>query len=399
MTETAEFSFSSREMEFASEDMVRFIESEQGKNKAERTVEKYARGLEDFSTWLAENERDVTDVDFLDIQNYLSYLTNDQKYADKTVYGKFVPVRLFYNQLKKLDRVDDNPVEEVDITDYIDSTRSTRTEEKTNKSRIYLSKEELMELVDNVPAPRLRNRLCILFLYYTGLRVSEVTHIKLDNLNREQRTVEVEIKGGDSHTAIWHEKLDGLLTQWLDYGYRESYPTAEDSEYLFVTNTTERLSASRLNEIINEAANNAGLQEVIYEDTLGRKRKKISAHTLRHSFAMHFLQEGGSFEALSNRLAHSSVTTTEIYGEVEDDRGMEEYEEVMEPLGIEEEIEYEQCLLCGQQGNLQTHHMTYQPPRTIPVCNSCQQDIHNKDEYQHLQPDKSRSWAEEHDII
>lgn len=75
-----------------------------------------------------------------------------------------------------------------------------------------------------------------------------------------------------------------------------------------------------------------GSQEYRYSesgiyDKKGKKHNKITSHTLRHSFAMHWLQNGGSIEALSRNLAHNSIQTTEIYGEILEERANEEYQE------------------------------------------------------------------------
>jgi len=398
MTITADFDFRNEPFEFVDEEMVRYIKTQQGKSNTEETNYKYAYGLEMFSQWLKQRNKSSVEVDFVDIKNYLSYLVNDKNYADKTANLRFIPVRGYYTHLEMLEEIPENPAEKVDTTEYYKASR-TRTEERTGKRRVYLSKDEIKDLVDNVPDPRLRNRLVILFMYYTGLRRSEVCRVRLDDLDREHRTVQVEVKGGNKHTAVWHKKLDGLMTQWLDYGYRSSYPTAEDSPYLFITRASEQLSSKRLGNIVDKTATNAGLQDVMYEDARGRNFKRISCHTIRHSFAMAFLQDGGSMEALSNRLAHSSVLTTEIYGEVRDDRGIEEYNQVMEAIETDKRIEQDQCLLCGQEGNLQNHHISYSPEKIISVCQSCQNDIHSEDEYKHLQPEKSRKWAIEQDII
>lgn len=398
MTVTVQFDFRNKPFDFAEEEMVRYIKTQQGKSNKEGTVYKYAKGLEVFSQWIEQEGISVRAADFIDVGNYIAYLINDKEYADKTVHLKFTPVRGYYSHLEKLGEISENPAEKVDTTEYYKTSR-TRTEERTGKRRVYLTKDEIKDLVDNVPAPRLRNRLIILFMYYTGLRRSEVCRVKLDDLNREHRTVQVEVKGGDTHTAVWHSKLDGLMTQWLDYGYRDSYPPAEGSPYLFVTRASEQLSSKRLGDIVDKAATNADLQDVMYEDARGREYKRISCHTLRHSFAMSFLEDGGSIEALSNRLAHNSVLTTEIYGEVKDNRGIEEYNQVMEAIETDERIEQDQCLLCGQEGNLQTHHIRYSPEKVVSVCQSCQNDIHNKDKYKHLQPEKSRQWAIDHNII
>jgi|GEM_PF-512374 len=383
MTVTEDFDFVKRDMEFYDSEMVRFIKNEQGKDKTENTVYKYAQGLEEFTQWLEQEGKSPTEVDFRDLGSYLSYLMGERGFANSTAETKFAPVNLYYKYLTKAEEIPQNPTDKLDTGEYIDWDK-TKSVEEDKPERIYLEKDEVEELAHSVPAPQLRNRLIVLFTYYTGLRVSEVVNVKLDDIDRETRQVSVTVKGGKQHTAVWHEKLKGLMAQWLDYGYRDSYPTADESPYLFVTHRSEHISVRRVNGIIDEAAENAGLQETLYTDAAGREFKKITPHKLRHSMAMNFLADGGSIEALQNRLAHSSVITTEIYAEVKDKRGIDEYNEFMQSVQSDSETEPYQCLLCGQKGNLEEHHITYQPERTVDVCKKCHQQIHHSDKYNHL---------------
>lgn len=305
--------------------MEEFLQILRGTDKAESTVNEYRKGLKIYSDWLTEESLEITEVDPRDLQRYLAYLKADRGYAPKTIRVKFVAVRRFYADLANNGGNHDNPAANVAVTDY--APKRTRKEEVTKQRRVWLSKDDVSQLVENVPAPTLRNRLMVLFQYYTGLRRQEVCDIKLDDIDRENRQVKVRGKGGKINTAHWQPKLDGLLSAWLDGGYRESSPYARESKYLFLTESSPQLSGSRLNDIIKEAAENAGIQEVLYTDAADRRHFKVTSHTLRHSFAMHWLENGGSIEGLSKHLAHSSVTTTEIYGEILEERAKDEYEQ------------------------------------------------------------------------
>jgi len=393
MTVTADFGFVDRKMEFYDSEMVLFIQNEMGKNKTEGTVYKYAHGLEEFSEWLEREDISHTEVDFRDLGRYMGYLMGERGFANSTTETKFAPVNLYYKYLTKAEEIPENPTDKFNASEYIDWNK-TKTEEETGDERVHLEEDELDKIVQNVPAPQLRNRLIILFTYYTGLRVSEVVNVELENINRNRREVNVEVKGGDEHTAVWHKDLNGLMRQWLDHSYRDSYPTADGSPYLFLTNRSEQISVRRVNGILDEAAENAGIQEVIYTDAAGREFKKVTPHKLRHSFAMHFLQNGGSIEALNNRLAHSSVITTEIYGEVQDDRGIKEYNEFMQSVQSDSDTEPYQCLLCGQKGNLEEHHISDNPEKTIDVCKECHQKIHHTSQYDHLLDAHCESYAD-----
>lgn len=393
MTVSENFGLVERDMVFQDSEMVYFIQNEMAKDKTEKTIYKYANGLEEFSGWLEREGISHLDVDFRDLGRYMGYLLQEKEFANSTAETKFAAVNNYYKYLTKAEEISENPTKKFDASEYIEWDK-TKTQKETGSERIYLKKDELDEIVQNVPAPQLRNRLIILFTYYTGLRVSEVVNTKLENIERDRREVTVEVKGGDEHTAVWHKDLDGLMRQWLDFGYRESYPTSDASPYLFLTNRSEQISTRRVNGILDEAAEDAGVQEVMYKDADGRKMKKVTPHKLRHSFAMHFLNDGGSIEALNNRLAHSSVITTEIYGEVEDERGIQEYNDVMQSVQPDSETEPYQCLLCGQKGNLEEHHISESPERTIDVCKECHQKIHHTSQYNHLIKDKCEHYSE-----
>jgi len=302
-----------------------YVNRLEAQDKAVGTIRRYTGALNAFTEWLDREDLDIPEVTTRDIERYLSWLKNGREYAPKTVRGYYSPVSGFYEDLESYGDIEENPTEDVRLADY--AKDETRKEQVTKEERIWLSKDEVKQLVENVPAPKLRNRLLILFQYYTGLRRQEVVDVRLDDLDREQRMVQVRGKGDKTHTAHWQPKLDSLLRTWLDMGYRSGSPYANESEFLFVSDAGPHLSADRLNKIVIEAAENAGIQETLYEDPQGRSHYKYTSHVLRHSFAMHWLQNGGSIEGLSKHMAHSSVTTTEIYGEILEQRAKEEYEQ------------------------------------------------------------------------
>ncbi|WP_158294436.1 tyrosine-type recombinase/integrase [Halorubrum sp. SD690R] len=304
--------------------MEEFIEILRGKDKADSTVTQYKKGLSDYSAWLEDEDLTPSEVTGRDIQRYLSFLKNERNLASKTIRHKCVSVSQFYKDMIASGEIEHNPVDNVELTDY--APKRTMKEEATKERRVWMTKEEVEALVNNVPSPQVRNRLVVLFQYFTALRRQEVCDVKISDLDREKRQVQVRGKNGKVHTAHWQPRLDGLLAAWLDMGERDASPYARESEYLFVTQSGPQLSGSHLNHIVKEAAENAGIQEVLYKDASGASQHKITSHTLRHSFAMHYLDNGGTIEGLSKNLAHSSVTTTEIYGEILDERAKDEYD-------------------------------------------------------------------------
>lgn len=301
------------------------LELLQGQDKAEGTIQQYKGGLGAFSDWLGEEEKEPTEVSTRDIQRYLSWLKNDREYASGTIRGYASCISVFFENLENTGVIEEDPTEPVKVSDY--ASGETRKQQETKERRVWLSQEEMSQLVENVPAPTVRNRLLVLFQYFTGLRRQEVVDVKLEDIDREERMVKVQGKGNVLNTAFWQPKLDGLLTAWLDGGHRNSSPYAEESEYLFLSEAAPKLSGEYLNTVVRRGAEKAGLQEILYRDANDRPRYKYTSHALRHSFAMHWLQNGGSLGTLSKQMAHSSITTTEIYGEILDERAKEEYEQ------------------------------------------------------------------------
>lgn len=307
------------------ERMNEFLVIAHGMNIAESTVNEYRKGLEMYSDWLAREGIDPLEVTVRDIKRYLGYLNGEMSYAPNTVRLKYAAVSKFYEDVVDDREMEEDPTERIDLVDY--AKKTTRMEEETKEKRVWLSQEEIKALVENVPAPSLRNRLVVMMQYYTGLRRQELADIKLSDIDREEREVKVRGKRDKINTAHWQPRMDGLLSAWLDQGYRDASPYAKESDYLFLTESSPQISGSRINDIVKIAAENAGTQEVLYEDAAGKSHHKVTSHTLRHSFAMHYLENGGSIEGLSKLFAHSSVTTTEIYGEILDERAKEEYEQ------------------------------------------------------------------------
>lgn len=305
--------------------MEEFLAIERGSDKADSTLRKYEDGLGRYSDWLDDQDIHPTDITQRDFKRYIAYLREEHGLASNTVRSLWTGIAEYYRDLYQEGLIDDNPIETFNLSDY--APKTSRKEQETKQKRDWLDKEEVQQLVNNVPSPTVRNRLLVLFQYFTGLRRAEVVNVKLSDLDRENRQVQVRGKGSKTHTAFWQPKLDGLLLQWLDGGYRAASPYAEESDYLFLSEAGPSIKPQRLNKVVVQAAKNAGIQETLYTDAQGQEQHRVTSHILRHSYAMHWLQNGGSIEGLSKAMAHNSVETTEIYGEILDKRAREEYEE------------------------------------------------------------------------
>lgn len=182
-----------------------------------------------------------------------------------------------------------------------------------------LSREEVSELIDNVPAPTVRNKLICKILYQTGIRRSELARIKLEDIDFDERRIDVDdVKTEDTREVWYQPSLDSLLSMWIEAD-RPAIFYADESDYLFPTRRGERIQEQTVSDVVSQAAENADLQEEIYETKRptnaedGDKTpavKRVGAHTLRKSFGVHFINQGGDISFLADLLGHEDIETT-----------------------------------------------------------------------------------------
>ena len=146
----------------------------------------------------------------------------------------------------------------------------------------------------------LRNRALVEFLYSTGARVSEVTGLDIDDVDRETNLVLLRGKGGKERIVPVGSPAMAALDAWLTRG-RPSWVRTNSGPALFINSLGRRLSRQSAGNALAELGERAGLSV------------KISPHTLRHSFGTHLIEGGADVRVVQELLGHASVTTTQIY--------------------------------------------------------------------------------------
>jgi integrase/recombinase XerD len=311
-------------------DEFRLRRIEASKNGSETTGDRYVYEVKKWADWLSE-ERDKTvwQADYYDLTAHLRHMRRED-YAVTTRNTRCSAISKFYQELQKLDGHPDFPlpVEEVPENPYDQFDSEDRRKFLTGDTKksqgiesaeeiYYLSPEEIEQLVENVPAPRLRNQLIVRLLFDTGLRRGELAQVKLSHLDRDDHSIYVPaFKSSEARTVtITPSYVDRLLDEWLDGGYRDStyFARHEDSEYLFPTNESEHLSGYSINTIVKQSADEAGLQKVVARGSDGRKIRRVNAHTLRHSHAVQAIKSGIDVRRLQASLGHGSLDVTLEY--------------------------------------------------------------------------------------
>ena len=180
----------------------------------------------------------------------------------------------------------------------------------------YLSFEEvekLLSLPDESSEIGLRDKAILETMYATGLRVSELITLKLENLNLEHGYLKCAGKGGKERIVPLGEIANQKIKSYLKFS-RDKLLKGEKSEFLFVNYRGKKLTRQGLWKIIKSYATKIGL------------RSKITPHILRHSFATHLLEKGADLRSVQLMLGHSQITTTQIYTHITRERLRRLYE-------------------------------------------------------------------------
>ncbi len=302
--------------------------NEYQQRKESGTIEGYYNATTGFLGWLTgewDGDLSKDDLEVItteDVDGYLDVMSK-QGYSDASRLTRYNYLRSLFGWLIDEDVLDSNPAEDIDLKDdHGISRKYTRraVEARSRGSIVYIEMDEYEQILANLREPRLRNELLVKLMMNTGIRPSEAVKIRLRDVNRDERRITIDTSKRKGHTRpIWYsEQVALLMNRWLGTD-RASMPTASDSPYLFLTRYSEQMAKSRPNRIVGAAAEDAGIQEVLFKDADGKKRNRITAATLRHSYAVHSVRSGMDVRTLQMLMGHESISTTEKYLEFRDD--------------------------------------------------------------------------------
>lgn len=253
-----------------------FVKHKEAHGKATGTTKiTYVSILEDFIKSI--NARVVEDLNILVIDNFIDTLSL-KNYKPKTIKNKIVVIRSFIKFLYSKNLIDIRP-------EAIEIPRTVEVEAN------FLDEEEQLALIKS--ARNLRDKALIMTILSSGLRASEILNLKEDDLYRRSLIVS-RGKGGKPRVTF----IDPLTEKSI----REYHHKREmDSVFVFTNSFGKPLSRQYLSRMISETALRAGI------------KKRVSAHTLRHSFATNMLRKGARIEDVQPLMGHSNISTTRLY--------------------------------------------------------------------------------------
>ena len=270
----------------------RYLKLEKGYSV--NTLDAYMRDVDKLFRYLAVEQVDVLDVKLEDLEHFAAFIS-DLGIGPRSLARILSGVRQFYRFL-----VIDGYLE-VDPTELLESPKQPdHLPEVLSTAEVDL----LEQAIDLSKWEGHRNRAIIEVLFSCGLRVSELTNLKLSNLYIEEQYIRVMGKGSKERLVpISPRALDELNYWFVNRNVMKIKPGEED--YVFLNRRGQHLTRTMILIMIKRYAVEAGI------------KKTISPHTLRHSFATSLLEGGADLRAIQAMLGHESIGTTEIYTHID----------------------------------------------------------------------------------
>lgn len=273
------------------------------KQKEEKTtVSSYIEDIYKYLEYMENNKiKTALDIEYQNITNYLKYLDNNN-YETSSIIRKIVSIKLFHKYLS----------EEYKIKDVSSKIINPRLRRKLPNILTIEEVDNLLDIKLNTPFDY-RNKAMLELMYSSGLRVSELVDLKLNNIDLDNGYVRCLGKGKKERIIPIGEIAIEYLKKYINE-YRNSMKKGYYTENVFLNNHGKNITRQGFFLIIKNIAKEKNID------------KNITPHVLRHSFATHLLNNGANLRTIQEMLGHSSITTTQIYTNVSNDIIKENYE-------------------------------------------------------------------------
>jgi len=267
------------------------------KNASQHTIKNYLRDINDFSSFIKKERIELVTISYLDVRHYLSIL-NQRDYSRKTISRKLSSLRTFFRFLMRENYLTSNPFQMV----------STPKQEKKLPSFMYPTEvNELIETIDPSTPLKIRDRAIIEVLYASGMRVSELVSLNINSLDLMTGTALVFGKGSKERYVPLGKFAIDAVQFYLEHARMKLNPK-EKEKALFLNRYGDRISDRSVRRLIDKYVKNLSFS------------KKVSPHTLRHTFATHLLNAGADLRTVQELLGHVNISTTQIYTHVTKER-------------------------------------------------------------------------------
>ena len=267
------------------------------KGLSKNTISSYSSDLKQLEKWLANKEIEIQSCSEIDLNSYLAEKI-DQGVLASSINRILSSVKGFFNWLVYTNIIKLNPSE------LIESPKIGR------KLPVNISEQDVEKILNAPDCKTIqgkRDKTILELLYATGLRVSELTNLKLNQVDITRGIIRVMGKGGKERIIPVGETALAWLKSYIDL-VRSQLAINDDNLFIFLSNKGKQISRKVCWSLI------VGYSKKSLEN------KVISPHSLRHAFATHLLNHGADLRSVQMLLGHSSLSTTQIYTHVAKER-------------------------------------------------------------------------------
>ncbi len=270
------------------------------RNDSPYTLVSYEEELEKYKKYLEKQKINYLKITKEEIRTYLKYL-DGLKYKNRSIAKNLSTLRSFYRYLVGEGKLEKN---------VFASIKNPKLEKKLPNFVSEIDMETILAFpnIDTYQKTIYTNRdlLLLEMLYDTGCRVSELASIQLKDMDRNERKIRILGKGGKERIVYYGEYTQDTLKEYLMD--RELLLENKKSDYLFVAKNSSKITTRRIAQILDS------IMELV------AIKNNVTPHTLRHTFATHLLNNGADLRSVQELLGHSSLSTTQIYTHVSNER-------------------------------------------------------------------------------
>ena len=266
------------------------------KGYSDNTQAAYRNDLSQFYAYVEPRVSAWDKVDQNTILDYIMFMKAEQEYASSTVARKVAAIKSFFHYLADRGVIEDDPTATLD---------SPKVRKRLPKAISQDDMERLLGEPARKDTPKaLRDRALLEVLYATGLRVTELVSLNVEDVNLASETVRViHPKNNRDRLVPVHRRALEPLRNYLEGGRVQLLRDPEEHA-LFLNHRGQRLTRQGLWLIVKHYVREVGIQE------------DVTPHTLRHSFAAHLLNQKADMEYVQELLGHANISTTQVYAQV-----------------------------------------------------------------------------------
>ena len=263
---------------------------------SDNTIKSYYYDLKEYDLYFKQNILNNT------YEDILKYLESINKLSNRSISHHITVLTSLYQFLEDENLISINPCTNI------------KNAKIPKKLPVYLTEEEITKLLDiklNTPYDY-RNKAMLELLYATGLRISELVNLKINDVNFNECYVRVFGKGKKERIVPIADVALKYLNIYINE-YRNEILGNTISDYIFISNSKKNISRQAFFKIIKKEIDRVGI------------KKNVSPHVIRHSFATHLLSHGANLRIIQELLGHEDISTTEIYAHLINEKLKEDY--------------------------------------------------------------------------